>query len=123
MRWSGSAPALAAARLAHEEGLLGLNPTSVTVPITGAEPVPAFLVPTDSDQLVIVANGSEPIQMDINPNFGAPDLEGVSFANASVAVDTAPEVNAGRLVRPAHPGRPVRRVAGRAQHGGRGGGR
>jgi len=75
--------------------LLGLNPTEVVVPIVGGEPVPAFLVPADSDQLVIVANGSEPIQMDVNPNFGDPDIEGVSFANASVAVDTAPEVTKG----------------------------
>ncbi|HXM54483.1 MAG TPA: S8 family serine peptidase [Candidatus Dormibacteraeota bacterium] len=75
--------------------LLGLNPTSVTVPIVGGEPQPAFLIPTDSDQLVIVANGSEPIQMDVNPNFGDPDIEGLSFANASVAVDTAPEVTPG----------------------------
>jgi Subtilase family/Peptidase inhibitor I9 len=75
--------------------LLALNPPSVVVPILGGEPVPAYLVPTDSDQLVIVANGSEPIMMDINPNFGDPDIEGVSFANASVAVHSAPQVTPG----------------------------
>jgi hypothetical protein len=75
--------------------LLGLNPTTVQVPITGQTPTPAFLIPTDSDQLVVVANGSEPIQMDINPNFGGPDIEATSFADAAVAVDTAPEVTPG----------------------------
>jgi len=74
--------------------LLGLNPTTVQVPITNPA-VPAFLIPPDSDELVVVASGSEPIQMDINPNFGGPDIEGVSFASSSVAVDVNPEVTRG----------------------------
>jgi Subtilase family/Peptidase inhibitor I9 len=75
--------------------LLGLNPTTVRVPIVAGEAEPAFLVPTDADQLVVVANGTEPIQMDASANFGSPDVEGVSFADSSVARVSAPELAAG----------------------------
>jgi hypothetical protein len=75
--------------------LLGLNPLSVVLPITNPGAVPAFLVPTNADQLVVVANGSAPIQMDVNANFGSPDFEGVSFGNTSVAIHRAPQIGPG----------------------------
>ncbi len=72
--------------------LLGLNPTQIQLPQKFGDPQPAFLVPTDSDQLAIVANGTVPVQMDINPNLGSPDLEGASIGDASVALHAAREV-------------------------------
>jgi subtilisin family serine protease len=75
--------------------LLGLNPTHVSLPIHFGEPQPAFLVPTNSTQLVSVANASGPVQIDMNPQLGSPDVEGVSFTNASVAIHNAAEVSPG----------------------------
>jgi hypothetical protein len=75
--------------------LLGLNPTHVSLPINFGDNQPAFLVPTNSTQLVSVANGTAPVQIDMNPNLGSPDIEGVSFTNASVAVHNAAEVSPG----------------------------
>jgi hypothetical protein len=75
--------------------LLGLTPTVVQLPILGGQSVPAFLVPTDSDQLTAVVDATDRVQFDMNANLGSPDIEGTSFANASVAILTAPEVAAG----------------------------
>ena len=75
--------------------LLGLNPTTVPLPILFGDPQPAFLVPTDSDQFTVVANGSVPIQMDVSANFGSPDFEGVTVGSTSVARHAAREVAPG----------------------------
>jgi len=75
--------------------LLGLTPTTVTLPLAGGSPPPIFLTPPDSDQLVVAAVASDQVQMDVVPNFGSPDVEGFSFGNASIAILTAPEVAPG----------------------------
>jgi hypothetical protein len=75
--------------------LLGLTPTTVLLPMQGGQPPPVFLVPPDTGQLAAVAIATDRVQIDVAPTFGSPDLEGVSFADASVAVVSAPEVAPG----------------------------
>jgi hypothetical protein len=54
--------------------------------------VPNWLVPTNTNALVVAAQGTVPITMDAQEQFGDPDVPGVSFGNNSVAADAAPEV-------------------------------
>jgi hypothetical protein len=55
-----------------------------------------MIVPTHTDQLIVVAQGSVPILATIQPNFGNPKIVGVSAANNfSIALDSHPQVTPG----------------------------
>jgi hypothetical protein len=57
---------------------------------------PSMIVPTHSDQLIVVAQGSVPILATIQPNFGNPKIVGVTAANNfSIALDSHPQVTPG----------------------------
>src|SRR5262249_35779485 len=60
-----------------------------------AATVPQWLVPTNTDQLAVAAQGTVPITMDVRWDNGDPDVRGASFGNNSVAVLTAPEIAPG----------------------------
>jgi len=72
--------------------LLGFGANNVALPLAAP---PAFLVPTDTTQLVMAAQATVPIVMAMEPNFGQPEPLAVSFGNAAVAVDAHPEVAPG----------------------------
>jgi len=56
---------------------------------------PNWLVPTNTDALVVGAQGTVPITMDVSWAFGDPDVLGLSSGNNSVAALAAPEVAPG----------------------------
>jgi subtilisin family serine protease len=71
--------------------LLGGDLNNVGLPLSLAAQ-PFWLVPTNTNALVVAAQGTVPITMDAQEQFGDPDVGGVSFGNNSVAADAAPEV-------------------------------
>jgi len=71
--------------------LLGNTVNNVPLPLSLSN-VPNWLVPTNTNALVVAAQGTVPITMDAQEQFGDPDVPGVSFGNNSVAADAAPEV-------------------------------
>jgi hypothetical protein len=87
----------ASARLEQRDliALLGLNPTEVELPLVGSDTQPAFLVPTNSDALVMLADSTVPIQMDAVATFGSPDVEGQSSGTEVVLAHTGRPVAAG----------------------------
>ena len=71
--------------------LLGNTVNGVPLPLSTSN-VPNWLVPTNTNALIVAAQGTVPITMDAQEQFGDPDVLGVSFGNNSVAADAAPEV-------------------------------
>jgi hypothetical protein len=79
-RLSGKAPQI----------LLGSDVSNVSLPLS-LSAQPNWFVPTGTDQLVVVAQGSVPITMDISAANGDPDVLGTSMpSNLSVATLTPP---------------------------------
>jgi hypothetical protein len=74
--------------------LLGADVNNVTLPLSLAAQ-PNWLVPTNINALVVGAQATVPITMDIGTQFGDPDVLGVSFGNNSVAALAAPEIAPG----------------------------
>ena len=74
--------------------LLGAGVNNVPLPLSlTAQPI--WLVPTNTNALVVGAQGTVPITMDVSWLFGDPDVLGLSFGNNSVAALAAPEVAPG----------------------------
>ena len=71
--------------------LLGNTVNNVPLPLSTSV-VPNWLIPTNTNALVVAAQGTVPITMDAQEQFGDPDVLGVSFGNNAVAADAAPEV-------------------------------
>jgi subtilisin family serine protease len=71
--------------------LLGSDVNGVTLPLSLAAQ-PNWLIPTNTNALVVAAQGTVPITMNAQEQFGDPDVLGVSFGNNSVAAEAAPEV-------------------------------
>ncbi|MBJ7597057.1 S8 family serine peptidase [Candidatus Nephthysia bennettiae] len=72
--------------------VLGYQNTNVPLPLS-LTTQPFFFVPPNSDLFAVVAQGTVPLQMEISPPFGGPDLLGTPFpGNFDVAVATAPEL-------------------------------
>jgi Subtilase family len=74
--------------------LLGSDVNDVALPLS-LTAQPNWLVPTNTNALVVGAQGTVPITMDVGAQFGDPDVLGLSFGNNSVASLTAPEVAPG----------------------------
>jgi subtilisin family serine protease len=74
--------------------LLGADVNNVTLPLS-LSAQPNWLVPTNTNALVVGAQGTVPITMDVSWAFGDPDVLGLSFGNNSVAALSAPEVAPG----------------------------
>jgi Subtilase family len=85
------------ARLAQraQTGLLGTTPLTVQLPLLAGQPTPSFLVPTDADQLTIVASGTAPILMHVAHVLNGPQVEGVSVGDLSIALRDAAQVAPG----------------------------
>jgi hypothetical protein len=66
----------------------------VTLPLSPPAQ-PFWLVPANTNQLVVAAQGTVPITMDLSWISGDPDFAGRSFADDSVAVLSAPGVAPG----------------------------
>ena len=64
--------------------LLGSDVNNVPLPLS-LFAQPNWLVPTNTNALVVAAQGTVPITMDTSWAFGDPDVLGVSFGNNSVA--------------------------------------
>jgi hypothetical protein len=76
--------------------LLATGATNVGLPLAGNVRPPRFVVPTETDRIVVAAQGSAPILMSIQGAFGGPRREGVSLpGNFSIATDAAPQVAPG----------------------------
>ena len=74
--------------------LLGADVNAVPLPLSVFS-VPNWLVPTNTNLLAVAAQGTVPITMDIQQEFGDPDVLGVSFGNNSAAVMIDPELAPG----------------------------
>jgi subtilisin family serine protease len=74
--------------------LLGSDVNAVPLPLSLAAQ-PNWLVPTNTNALTVVAQGTVPITMDVSWAFGDPDVLGASFGNNSAAALVAPEVAPG----------------------------
>ena len=74
--------------------LLGSDVNNVPLPLSLAAQ-PNWLVPTNTNALVVGAQGTVPITMDVSWAFGDPDVLGLSSGNDSVAALAAPEVAPG----------------------------
>ena len=74
--------------------LLGSDVNNVPLPLS-LTAQPDWLVPTNTNALVVGAQGTVPITMDVSWAFGDPDVLGVSSGNNSVAALAAPEVAPG----------------------------
>jgi hypothetical protein len=77
--------------------LLASGTTNVPLPLSAV--IPSFVVPPDTNRLIVAAQGSVPIDMSIQAGFGGPRREGTSLpGNFSIATDSAPEVAPGSWV-------------------------
>jgi subtilisin family serine protease len=74
--------------------LLGNTVNSVPLPLSIFN-VPNWLIPTNTNELAVAAQGTVPITMDVEQQFGDPDVLGASFGNNSAAVLTNPELAPG----------------------------
>jgi hypothetical protein len=74
--------------------LLGNGVNNVKLPLSLAAQL-NWLVPTNTNALVVGAQGTVPITMDIGTQFGDPDVLGLSSGNNSVAALAAPEIAPG----------------------------
>jgi hypothetical protein len=73
-------------------GLAGSGVTGVPLPLSLATQ-PLWLVPPHSDRLIIAAQGTVPIVMDVSQPFGDPERKGVALpGNFSVATVASSEV-------------------------------
>jgi hypothetical protein len=85
------------ARLATRSpvALAGATPLTVQLPLLAGQPAPSVLVPTDTDQLTIVATATAPVLMHVAHVLNGPQAEGVSVGDVSIAMHGAPEVASG----------------------------
>jgi hypothetical protein len=75
--------------------LLGSDVNNVALPLS-LTAQPAWLVPTNTNALVVGAQGTVPITLEVGTQFeGDPDVVGLSSGNNAVATLTAPEVAPG----------------------------
>jgi subtilisin family serine protease len=74
--------------------LLGSDVNDVTLPLS-LTAQPNWLVPTNTNLLEVGAQGTVPITMDVESDFGDPDFLGLSFGDDSAAVLLAPEIAPG----------------------------
>jgi subtilisin family serine protease len=74
--------------------LLGSGVNNVPLPLS-LTAQPNWLVPTNTNALLVGAQGTVPITMDVSWAFGDPDVLGLSSGNTSVAALAAPEVAPG----------------------------
>jgi hypothetical protein len=72
--------------------LLGSNVNAVPLPLSVFVAQPNWLIPTNTNALIVAAQGTVPITMDVQQQFGDPDVLGISFGNNSVAAEAAPEM-------------------------------
>lgn len=73
-----------------QQSLIGLtsiggDPSSEPLPISNGSTIPQFLLPPFSPRALISASSTVPITLDTSPNFGTPDVEGVSTDDVSQA--------------------------------------
>jgi subtilisin family serine protease len=73
--------------------LLGSDLNNVPLPLS-LSAQPNWLVPTNTSALAVAAVGTVPITMDVQEQFGDPDVLGASFGDDSAAALAAPEVAA-----------------------------
>jgi subtilisin family serine protease len=87
----------ASARLDRQDllPLVGISDTEVTLPLRGNDSQPAFLVPTNTTGLIMIADSTVPIDMDMSALFGSPEIHGVSSRTKSVATLVGRPVAAG----------------------------
>jgi hypothetical protein len=71
--------------------LLGSDTNNVGLPLSIVAQ-PNWFVPTHTNSLTVVAQGTVPITMETSYFSGDPDIGGVSFGNAAVSTLTAPEL-------------------------------
>jgi len=76
-------------------GLAGATPMTVTLPMLAGQAAPAVLVPTDTDQLTIVAAATAPVMMHVAHVLNGPQAEGLTIGDVSIAMHGAPEVASG----------------------------
>ncbi len=74
--------------------LLGFDVNAVPLPLSVFS-VPNWLVPTNTNLLAVAAQGTVPITMDVQQQFGDPDVLGVSFGNNAAAVVAGSELAPG----------------------------
>jgi subtilisin family serine protease len=74
--------------------LLGSNVNNVALPLSPAA-LPWWPVPTNTNQLLVAAQGTVPITMDVSWISGDPHFPGYSFGDNAVGALTAPEVAPG----------------------------
>jgi subtilisin family serine protease len=74
--------------------LLGADVNGVSLPLSLAAQ-PNWLVPPGTDSLIVAAQGTVPITMDISAANGDPDVLGASIGNAASARLTDPEIAPG----------------------------
>ncbi len=74
--------------------LLGSDVNTVGLPLS-LFAQPNWLVPTNTDALTVLAQGTVPITMETSFFSGDPDVGGVSFGNAAASVLNAPEIAPG----------------------------
>jgi subtilisin family serine protease len=74
--------------------LLGSDVNNVPLPLS-LFAQPNWLVPPGTNALIVAAQATAPITMDVSWAFGDPDFLGVSFGNNSVAALAAPQVAPG----------------------------
>ena len=77
--------------------LLGFGANNVALPLSQGG-APLWAVPADTNQLLVAAQGTVPITMDVSWLSGDPDFGGYSVGESSVATLTAPEVAPGFFV-------------------------
>src|SRR5262249_41078598 len=69
-----------------------LAPPAVLLRPLPVQAQPNWLVPANTDQLAVAAQGTVPITMGVEHEYGGPNVRGASFGNNSVAVLAAPEI-------------------------------
>ena len=71
--------------------LLGVDTNNVGLPLS-LSAQPNWFVPTNTNNVTVVAQGTVPITMETSYFSGDPDVGGVSFGNAAVSTVRAPEL-------------------------------
>jgi subtilisin family serine protease len=75
--------------------LLGSFVNTVPLPLSVFNIPPNWLIPTNTNLLAVAAQGTVPITMEAEQEFGDPDVLGISFGNNSAAVMVGPELAPG----------------------------
>jgi hypothetical protein len=75
--------------------LLGSSVNNVPLPLSVFATPPNWLIPTNTTELDVAAKANVPITMDVEQQFGDPDVLGVSSGHDSAAVLKAPEIAPG----------------------------